>query len=154
MKRSSSWIAVLPSLVIPVCFGLIMYLGLSFLIEEGQISNQTVLRYLTGHPVSKVTVAMFFIGIASLALIASNLFEQFRSERKITLQSGPESVSLTESTPSPESPELSSAPAESKSNGEISDQTVELGKRLLDLPPWMYEQPFPQLYRLIRYLTI
>lgn len=133
MKRSSSWIAVLPSLVIPVCFGLMMYLGLSYLIQEGQISNETVLRYLTGHPVSKVTVAMFFIGMASLALIGSNLFEQFRGERKITFK--------TDSLLSPNTPEATpeSTPTESKSNGEISDQTVELGKRLLDLPQWMRE---------------
>ena len=43
-----------------------MYLGLSYLIQEGKIANETVLRYLTGHPVSKVTVGMFFIGLASL----------------------------------------------------------------------------------------
>jgi biopolymer transport protein ExbB/TolQ len=135
VKRSSSWIAVLPSLVIPVCIGLMMYLGLSYLIQEGQISNETVLRYLTGHPVSKVTVAMFFIGIASLALIASNLFEQFSNERKITFKSD----SLPEPVTSSGSTEHSSDPTESKSNGEISDQTVEMGKRLLDLPQWMHE---------------
>ncbi len=135
MKRSSSWIAVLPSLVIPVCIGLMMYLGLSYLIQNGQISNETVLRYLTGHPVSKVTVAMFFIGIASLVLIASNIFEQFSHEPKITFKSG----SLPEPVASPESRELSSTPVTSKSNGSVSDQTVEMGKRLLDLPKWMHE---------------
>jgi hypothetical protein len=63
-----------------------MYLGLSYLIQEGRISNDTVLRYLTGHPVSKVTVGMFFIGMASLALIANNLIEQFGNEKKITFR--------------------------------------------------------------------
>ena len=63
-----------------------MYLGLSYLIEQGEISNETVLRYLTGHPVSKVTVGMFFIGMASLALIANNVFGQFGAERKITIK--------------------------------------------------------------------
>ena len=62
-----------------------LYLGLSYLINDGHISNETVLRYLTGHPVSKVTVGMFFIGIASLGLIANNIFEQFSGEKKISI---------------------------------------------------------------------
>ena len=85
MRRSSSWIAVLPSLVIPVCLGLMMYLALAYSINQGHLNNNTVLRYLTGHPVSKVTVGMFFVGVASLLLIASNVFEQFIGEKKITL---------------------------------------------------------------------
>lgn len=135
MKRSSSWIAVLPSLVIPVCFGLMMYLGLSYLIQQGQISNETVLRYLTGHPVSEVTVGMFFIGIASLALIASNLFEQFSNERKITFNSDADSNGMTNVEA------LLEADTEetTESGRPVSEQTVELGKQLLDLPKWMHE---------------
>jgi hypothetical protein len=150
VKRSSSWIAVLPSLVIPVCIGLMLYLGLSYLIQEGRISNETVLRYLTGHPVSKVTVGMFFIGIASLALIANNLIEQFGNERKITFRtskvpdpsSSTESVSASDSDPTTETEnpsDTSAAFGASGSNGTVSDKTVELGKRLLDMPKWMQD---------------
>lgn len=81
---------MLPSLVIPVCLGLTMYLGLSYMIAEQQITSETVLRYLTGHPVSKVTVAMFFIGLASLLMIAFNVFGQFSSHKDITLDVGDE----------------------------------------------------------------
>jgi biopolymer transport protein ExbB/TolQ len=112
-----------------------MYLGLSYLIQEGRISNDTVLRYLTGHPVSKVTVGMFFIGMASLALIANNLIEQFGNEKKITFRTdgaGPAtSDSFTESESGALDQELDGA--------DVGQQTVEYGKRLLDLPKWMHE---------------
>ncbi len=59
-----------------------MYLGMLVLIERDFIQNETVLRYLTGHPVSKITIAMFFVGFASLAMISRNVFEQFGAEKK------------------------------------------------------------------------
>ena len=129
MKRSSSWIAVLPSLVIPVCIGLMMFLGLSYLIDQGTISNELVLRYLTGHPVSEVTIGMFFIGIASLGLIAKNIFEQFGAERKITLkaESGSELDADLEAT------------EELKVSKQVGDRAVVLGNRLHELPVWMQE---------------
>lgn len=141
MKRSSSWIAVLPSLVIPVCIGLMMYLGLSYLIQEGSITNETVLRYLTGHPVSKVTVGMFFIGIASLALIANNVFDQFGSERKITIQPefDPNADLAPNATLDPAEELDADASQQPDSNGPVGDQAVELGKRLRDLPSSMHE---------------
>jgi hypothetical protein len=110
-----------------------MYLGLSYLIQEGQIANETVLRYLTGHPVSKVTVGMFFIGFASLALIANNVFEQFGAERKITIKPDPDAEILPR-------PETEQDPASDLvSRGEAGDQTIESCKRLLELPSWMHE---------------
>ena len=124
---------MLPSLVIPICIGLMLYLGLSYLINEGQISNETVLRYLTGHPVSKVTVGMFFIGIASLGLIANNIFEQFSGERKISFSIPQGAIgSGSKSLSSPESADGQ------KPRGVIEERTVELGKHLLDLPKWMH----------------
>ncbi|MDA7858900.1 MotA/TolQ/ExbB proton channel family protein [Mariniblastus sp.] len=132
MKRSSSWIAVLPSLVIPICIGLMLYLGLSYLINEGQISNETVLRYLTGHPVSKVTVGMFFIGIASLGLIANNIFEQFSGEKKI-------SISVPQGAVGSSPVQASEASEGGKPRGVIEERTVVLGKHLLDLPKWMHD---------------
>ena len=133
VKRSSSWIAVLPSLIIPVCIGLMMYLGLSYLIQEGKIANETVLRYLTGHPVSKVTLGMFFIGFASLALIENNVFEQFGAARKISIKPDSE-AEIASRLETNENPAI-----DLDSRGEAGNQTVELCKRLLDLPSWMHE---------------
>ena len=130
MKRSTSWIAVLPSLVIPVCVGLSMYLGLSYLIKVGTISNEMTLRYLTGHAVSEVTVAMFFIGVASLGMIGWNVFNQFFASKKITIKPG---ANLTSAQS--ESIELTEAAEDSN----VGDRALRLGKRLLNLPRSLHE---------------
>ena len=143
MRRSSSWIAVLPSLVIPVCLGLIMYLALAYAIDQEHIGNETILRYLTGHPVSKVTVAMFFVGLASLCLIASNVFEQFIGEKKITLGDAPDDLtdtqgqlSLTQTKPgAPVGGAAGNTEIEKATT--ISAQATRLGKRLSELPKWL-----------------
>ena len=85
IKQKTSWLNVLPSLVIPICIGLTMYLGLSYLIEQSILTNELVVRYTTGHPISRFTTGMFFIGVASLLMIAKNVFEQFSTETKIQL---------------------------------------------------------------------
>ena len=110
-----------------------LYLGLSYLINGGQLSNETVLRYLTGHPVSKVTVGMFFIGIASLGLIANNIFEQFSGEKKISI-SIPHGAVGSSSVPSESNTSESVRP-----RGVIEERTVALGKHLLELPKWMHD---------------
>lgn len=125
MKRSQSWFAVLPSLVIPVCIGMMLYLGLLSLINNGTIADETVLRYLMGHPVSKITVAMFLIGSASLLLIGKNVFEQFRAERRIVIE-----------------PEFSTADEtllDHDAQASISSHAVACGQSLMSLPPWMHE---------------
>ena len=80
-RNSLSWISVLPSLVIPVCLGLTIYVCMLAAIRYGILENETALRYLTGHPISKLSVAMFLIGATSLLMIAVNVFAQFASER-------------------------------------------------------------------------
>lgn len=77
--------SVLPSLVIPLALGAMMYMGLSAAIQNDWIANEQILRYLTGHPISQLTTAMFFVGGASVLLIALNIFEQFRWEPAIQL---------------------------------------------------------------------
>ena len=145
MRRSSSWIAVLPSLVIPVCFGLMMYLALAYSINQQHISNDTVLRYLTGHPVSKVTVGMFFIGVASLLLIASNVFEQFIGEKKITLGDAQDDLVEAEAQFATTGRPTAGAPvggarqdSESEDAETTSAQATRLGKRISELPKWLH----------------
>jgi biopolymer transport protein ExbB/TolQ len=153
VKRSTSWIAVLPSLVIPACIGLMMYLGMLTLIEQEVIANETVLRYLTGHPVSKITLAMFFIGLASLGMIGANVFEQFSAEQKIRLNDGPVEYepdygeqaehALAEQTEAEESSQRTSAtvsPVAKSNNNQAAVQTaIQQGQHLLALPKWMHE---------------
>jgi biopolymer transport protein ExbB/TolQ len=83
VKRSTSSISVLPALLIPVCLGLVGYIGLMAAIEHHWITDPTVLRYLIGHPVSKISVAMFFVGGASLFLIGLDVVQQLRVSGQI-----------------------------------------------------------------------
>ena len=115
-RNSISWISVLPSLVIPVCLGMTLYIGMLAMIRYGLLENETALRYLTGHPISKLSVAMFLIGASSLLMIAVNVFAQFASERYLRF-----------------------APLEQSDLPEDSDAddatvAVALGKQLLDFP--------------------
>ena len=108
--KSNHWVAAVPSLVIPVCIGLSMHLGLSYLVDQSIITNELLIRYTTGHPISQVTTAMFFVGLASLLLIAKNVFEQFNAEETITLAitASPDSdspASVEETEPSGYSPQ-------------------------------------------------
>ena len=136
MRRSSSWIAVLPSLVIPVCLGLMMYLALAYTINQGHITNDTILRYLTGHPVSKVTVGMFFVGVASLLLIAANVFEQFGAEKRITLVDGRERPDSNQQTREESSSPIGRRRSSPKNSDTltVSDEATRFGDRLWDLP--------------------
>ena len=132
MKRSTSWIAVLPSLVIPLCIGMTLYIGMIALIQHEVVTNETVLRYLTGHPVSKITLAMFFVGCASLLMIGTNVFEQFGAAKKINLEAAVESGDLTERR------ESEDPPSNGKTNP-VVDRAVAYAQSLLQLPRWMHD---------------
>lgn len=86
VSKTSGWFAVLPALVTPICIGLSAYLGLQYLIEHNHITHPTVLRYVNGHPVSQLTVGMFFVGVSSLLMIAMNVFAQFSREGQVFLK--------------------------------------------------------------------
>lgn len=60
-------------------------MGVMYLLENGTITNELVIRYLTGHPISKVTMGMFLVGMGSLGLILFDVIGQFWGERKISL---------------------------------------------------------------------
>lgn len=88
-QRRINWTRALPALIIPICLGLSLYLGISFLIEQNFIDHPTLRRYLAGHPISKITLALFCIGFASLVMIADNLGQQFRAFSRIYLSPDP-----------------------------------------------------------------
>ena len=127
IKRSSGWLSVLPSLLTPICIGLALYFLLAWAIKEGHIADEMVLRYLTGHAVSKVTVGMFFIGAASLFLIAYNIFEQFSAERNIR---------LVDLEPSEEVSTITRKKDAIRGFEEEAERAVEHGEQLLDMPAW------------------
>ncbi len=73
-------------LAFPVILGLSAFILLFGLIDQEVIANEMVKRYLAGHPVSKVTTALFLIGLASLILIARDISFQFRWHRQPALK--------------------------------------------------------------------
>ena len=127
IKRSTGWLSVLPSLLTPICIGLALYFLLAWAIKEGHISDEMVLRYLTGHAVSKVTVGMFFIGAASLLLIAYNIFEQFSAERNIR---------LVDLEPSEDDSAIGRKKDAIRGFEEEAECAVEHGEQLLEMPAW------------------
>ena len=127
IKRSSSWLSVLPSLLTPTCIGFALYFLLAWAIKEGHIADEMVLRYLTGHAVSKVTVGMFFIGAASLFLIAYNIFEQFSAEK---------SIQLSDIEPSELGSAVSRQNRSIRGFEEEAERAVEHGEQLLEMPAW------------------
>lgn len=70
----------------PILFGLGAFIGLFWLINNGTIDNELVDRYLAGHAVSKVTTAMFLVGLASLLFIGWDVLRQRGALDRITLQ--------------------------------------------------------------------
>ncbi len=87
------------SLVIPMVIGLALYLCVNLLIDREVITNELVLRYLTGHPISKITMFLFCVGVAGLLVIANNVFDQFCGCDRIRL-------TLDDSESSPASNEI------------------------------------------------
>lgn len=124
IRRSSGWLSVLPSLLTPICIGMALYFLLAWAIKKGHIADEMMLRYLTGHAVSKVTVGMFFVGATSLFLIAYNVFEQFCAEKNIRLA------------------EFKTTSADLRRADSIrgfeeeSAHAIEHGEQLLEMPRW------------------
>ena len=76
---------IFSTLVLPIAIGLGLFMLLSLMIEKQVLTNELLLRYLVGHPISKCTTLLFLIGLAALTLIANNVFDQFCNCEKISL---------------------------------------------------------------------
>ncbi|MCP4081332.1 MAG: MotA/TolQ/ExbB proton channel family protein [Planctomycetaceae bacterium] len=73
------------NIVMPILLGLAAFIVLFASINNGTIDNEMVTRYLAGHTVSKVTTAMFFVGLASLMFILCDIIRQRSLLSKISL---------------------------------------------------------------------
>ena len=83
---------IFSTLVLPIMLGLGMYLLLGLMIEKEVLTNELTLRYLVGHPISKCTTLLFFIGVSALLLIANNVFDQYCNYNRIALDLGQSEV--------------------------------------------------------------
>ena len=89
------------NIVLPILFGLSAFVLLFTCINNGTIGNELVIRYLAGHVVSKVTTALFLVGMASLLFIVWDVIRQKQLLSRITLQTDDrETTGKTDLTPS------------------------------------------------------
>jgi len=78
---------VLPySIAMPTLFGLGGFIVLFSMINNGSLNSEMASRYLAGHAVSKVTTAMFLVGLASLVFVGWDVLRQRGSLGRITLK--------------------------------------------------------------------
>ncbi len=84
-RKSRTQSQLFATLVLPLVIGLAMYLLLNLLIDRSVITDEALLRYLTGHPISRITTFMFCVGVGALLMIANNVFDQFCNCDRISL---------------------------------------------------------------------
>ena len=106
-----------------------MYLGMSAMLEREVIANETIVRYLTGHPVSTATLILFFVGVGSLLMIATNVFGQWGAANKIHFRD-PAPANVQTETDAQTVRETSHQDKEPSS----VEQAIEFGHQLLKLP--------------------
>ncbi len=77
-KRSAqtNWQPVVGSMLYPTAFGIALYFGVMTFVESS--GNVLLIRYLAGHPVSKITTALTLIGFVALLLTAWRVIQQVR----------------------------------------------------------------------------
>jgi biopolymer transport protein ExbB/TolQ len=84
-KKPQSIMRVIQSLGWPIFWGLAAFIALLVGLQQHVITNETVIRYVTAHPISYATTLMFCVGIASLLLKSSDVFQQFTTLSRIQL---------------------------------------------------------------------
>ena len=133
------------SIVKPVILGLAGFIVLFAMINNGAFGNDLVRRYLAGHPVSKVTTALFLVGFASLCLIAWDVFRQKRLLSSISLRTPKLDPALDSETDDSEA-DKSVSPAST-----TSEPTTEQLQAQLDKYPhqekstWLWRRMFTAL---------
>ncbi len=73
------------SLLQPVLGGMILFLGFAALSAMPAFSSDWVLRYMLGHPISRMSSLLFFVGVAASGMAAWNIWIQRRSIGQIGL---------------------------------------------------------------------
>jgi len=123
----------------PLLLGLACYFVLVGAIERRLLDDEWLVRYITGHPVSKVTTAMFLIGIAALILIAADILDQLSSLKKISLRQARRKNTQRskpgKAAPDTSGPSLSIRPPSTEDPEEaLASQLDEFDARLFGLP--------------------
>jgi biopolymer transport protein ExbB/TolQ len=73
------------SLVQPVLLGMILFLGFAGLSGVASFQSPWIQRYMFGHAINRMSSALFFVGVAAVALAAWNVWNQRRNLSRIGL---------------------------------------------------------------------
>lgn len=78
MNKATKQSTSVTSLIIPAAWGGAVYLLLAAMLDGKIIEHELAVRYLTGHPISRVTTLLFCIGMVSLIGTWWNVLRQSR----------------------------------------------------------------------------
>ena len=114
----------------PILWGAALSLGFFGLIHMGVITNALVIRYLAGHWVEYVEVAMFFVGLAALVIKGVEVRSQRRDVGGEWLEPIPEGG---QNPADAQALATSLAEADGKGNGEQSSYLVRRLREAIDI---------------------
>ena len=90
VKTRSFFATMLGNLGWPLCWGLLLWVGFYALIRQGVITSPLLLRYFAGHVVEYLEAALFFVGVAALAIKLLGNARQYMSLHRVGLGPIPE----------------------------------------------------------------
>ncbi len=93
MNRATKQSTSVTSLIIPAAWGGAVYLLLAAILDGKIIEHELAVRYLTGHPISRVTTLLFCIGMISLIGTWWRVLRQSRQLPLLTLTTADEADS-------------------------------------------------------------
>jgi biopolymer transport protein ExbB/TolQ len=81
--------AIVGSLGWPLIWGVAAWVGFYVLIHQGWIRNELVLRYVAQHEIEYIEMALFFVGLAALALKLLSVLAQYLTLGRVRLTPAP-----------------------------------------------------------------
>lgn len=84
-KHEKFFLSMLSNLGWPVFWGLAVWICFYVLIHQGVLSHHLIRRYFAGHPVEYAEAAMFFVGVAALAIRMMQTIRNYFSLRLVQL---------------------------------------------------------------------
>lgn len=84
--NQSHWQPLMASILYPTAIGLVLNFLVMALVDAS--ANETLVRYLAGHPVSRITTALTLIGLVALAQVARRVLRQINDQTEYPLPAG------------------------------------------------------------------
>jgi biopolymer transport protein ExbB/TolQ len=136
-RRTRFWQDALSNITMPTVIGLSLFVGLYAAINRGWIGNEEFVRYMAGHPICKISTAMFLIGLAALGMIAWRVITEMTLLDKISLDKAGD-ADAADATPAERSKPAASpmpvAPAQAAQH--VIDRLTDMPSRVRDQHAW------------------